>query len=152
MSFWTQTLPMLERFPEFAANHPVMVAIFFGLIVALVVTEIRHRTRGFASLSPALLTQLINRADPVLIDVSPANEYERGHIVNARNILPSSVDPTSKPMTDWQDRDVAIYCKNGMVSEQICRRLVKAGFAKVHWLRGGLQSWAGEQLPVTRAR
>ncbi len=143
---------MLERLPEFAANNPLLIFMFVGLVAALIVTEMRHKTRGFASLSPALLTHLINREDPVLIDVSAAGEFDRGHIVGARNILPSSLDPANKPFTDWKEKNLAVYCKNGMASEQICRKLVKAGFAKVHWLRGGLAAWTGEQLPVTRGK
>lgn len=143
---------MLERLPEFASNHPLLIVLFAGLVVALIVTEIRHLKRGFASLSPALLTQLINRADPVVIDVSASADFGRGHIVGARNILPSSIEPANKPLKDWKDSELAVYCKNGMVSEQICRKLVKAGFSKVHWLRGGLTAWVADQLPVTRAK
>ncbi|MFK7957726.1 MAG: rhodanese-like domain-containing protein [Lysobacterales bacterium] len=143
---------MLERLPEFAANNPLLIVMFVALVIALIVTELRHKSRGFASLSPALLTQLINRQDPVLIDVSANADFSRGHIVGARNILPSSLEPENKPLTDWKDNALAVYCKNGMASEQICRKLVKAGYAKVHWLQGGLAAWSAENLPVTRGK
>ena len=62
----------------------------------------------------------------------------------------SHINPASKPFRDWSGRPVALYCKTGAASEQACKKLVKAGFAKVHWLQGGLQAWIGEQLPITR--
>lgn len=142
---------MLERLPEFIGNHPIMSLIFIGLVVALIYTELARRFRGFAALPPAQLTRLIN-SGAELIDVSPQADFDRGHIVNARHFLPSHVDPQTKPFRDWRDRPVAVYCKNGVTSQQVCRKLVKAGFAKVHWLQGGLQAWVGEQLPVTKAK
>ncbi len=142
---------MLERLPEFIGNHPIMSLIFAALVVALIYTELARRLRGFAALSPAQLTRLIN-AGAELIDVSPQAEFDRGHIVNARHFLPSHVDPQAKPFRDWREHPVAVYCKNGMTSQQVCQKLVKAGFGQVHWLQGGLQAWIGEQLPVTRAK
>ena len=60
---------MLERLPEFVGNHPVLSLIFIGLVLALIFTEIARRNRGFVEVSPAGLTQLINRHDALLIDV-----------------------------------------------------------------------------------
>ncbi len=142
---------MLERLPEFIGNHPIMSLIFIGLVAALIYTELTQRLRGFSALAPAQLTRLIN-SGAELIDVSPQAEYDRGHIVNARHFLPSHVDPHAKPFRDWRERPIAVYCKNGMTSQQVCRKLVKAGFKQVNWLQGGLQAWLGEQLPVTRAK
>ncbi len=142
---------MLERLPEFIGNHPLMSLIFIGLVIALVYTELARRFRGFSALSPAQLTRLINSGSE-LIDVNAQAEFDRGHIVNARHYLPSHVDPQAKPFLNWRDKPVAVYCKNGVTSQQVCRKLVKAGFTRVHWLQGGLQAWIGEQLPVTRAK
>lgn len=143
---------MLERLPEFISQHPILSLTFAVLLVALIVTEIRRQMRGFKALSPAQLTQLINREEPVLIDVSATTDYDRGHIVGARHVMPSAVDPVSKPFSDWQEKPVAVYCKSGMVSEQVCRKLASAGFSQIHWLQGGLQAWQGDQLPTTREK
>jgi rhodanese-related sulfurtransferase len=143
---------MLERLPEFVGNHPVLSLIFIGLVLALIFTEIARRNRGFVEVSPAGLTQLINRHDALLIDVSAHTEFESGHIVNAKHVAPSQLDPAAKPLKGQEEKPVALYCRTGMASEQACKKLVKAGFAKVFWLRGGLQAWLADQLPVTRAK
>ncbi|MDJ0655988.1 MAG: rhodanese-like domain-containing protein [Xanthomonadales bacterium] len=143
---------MLERLPEFAGNHPVLSLAFIGLVLALIFTEISRLSRGFKNLSPGQLTQLINRNDAVVIDVSAKTDFDRGHIVNAHHILPSQIDPASKPLKDWTDRPLAVYCKNGITSVQVCKQLQKAGFSQVHMLQGGLTAWLGEQLPVTRSK
>lgn len=143
---------MLERLPEFIGNHPLLSLAFVGLLIALVYTEIMRRFRGFTEVSPAQLTRLINADDAALVDVSGANDYESGHIVNAVHVPMSQFDPAAKPLSRYQDKPVAVYCKSGNVSEQAARKLTKAGFQRVYWLSGGLQSWLGDQLPVTRGR
>ena len=143
---------MLDRMPEFLGNHPVLGSLFVALVLALVFTEIARRFRGFMEVSPVQLTQLINRQDAVVIDVSTHTEFERGHIVNSKNVLPSQFDTQSKLLKGLQDKPVAVVCRSGMTSEQICKKLVKAGFSKVFMLKGGVAAWTGEQLPVTSGK
>ena len=143
---------MLERMPEFLGNHPVLGSLFVALVLALVFTEIARRFRGFMEVNPAQLTQLINRQDATVIDVSNHTEFERGHIVNSKNVLPSQVDPDSKLLKGLKDKPVAVVCRSGVTSEQICKKLVKAGFSKVFMLKGGVAAWTGDQLPVTSGK
>jgi rhodanese-related sulfurtransferase len=143
---------MLERMPEFLGNHPVLGSLFVALVLALVFTEIARRFRGFMEVNPAQLTQLINRQDATVIDVSNHTEFERGHIVNSKNVLPSQVDPDSKLLKGLKDKPVAVVCRSGVASEQTCKKLVKAGFSKVFMLKGGVAAWTGEQLPVTSGK
>ena len=143
---------MLERLPEFLGNHPVLGSLFVALILALAFTEIARRFRGFLAVTPVQLTQLINRQDATVIDVSPHAEFERGHIVNSKNVLPSQFDANSKLLKGLKDKPVAVVCRSGMTSEQICKKLVKAGFSKVFMLKGGVTAWTGDQLPVTSGK
>ena len=143
---------MLDRMPEFLGNHPVLGSLFVALALALAFSEIARRFRGFMEVSPAQLTQLINRQDATVIDISSHAEFERGHIVNSKNVLPTQFDPDSKPLKGLQDKPVAVVCRSGVTSEQFCRKLVKAGFSKVFMLKGGVAAWSGEQLPVTSGK
>lgn len=143
---------MLERLPEFVGNHPVLSLLFIGLALTLIYIEISRRMRRFIEVSPSELTMLINRKDATVLDVSAHNEYESGHIVNARHLVASQVDPETKPLVSLKDKPVAIYCRNGMTSEQLCQRLSKQGFSQLFWLKGGLQNWIGEQFPVTKGK
>lgn len=142
----------LERLPEFIGNHPILSFAFVGLLIALIVTEIRLRTRRFTSVSPAQLTRLINSEDAAVVDVSALTDYERGHIVGATHILPSQLDPAGPILSKLKDRPVVLYCKNGMASEQAAKKLADAGFERVHWLGGGMASWKAENMPVARGK
>lgn len=143
---------MLERLPEFVGNHPIMTLIFLGLVAAFVYTEIARKFRGFKAVRPAELVQLINRSDAVVIDVGATGDFEKGHIVDALHIPPSQVDPQAKPLVGREEQQIVLYCKTGLGSEQIAKRLVKAGFKNVSWLSGGLTAWINDEFPVTKGR
>lgn len=143
---------MLERLPEFIGNHPIMSFGFIALVAALIFTEIARRFRGFKAIGTAEAIRLINRDDAMVVDVSAVTDFEKGHIVDAAHVLPSQVDPQHKPFAGRGDKPIVVYCKTGMASESVAKRLVKAGLQDVYWLQGGLNAWLQDELPVTRKR
>ncbi len=144
---------MWEKLPEFIGNHPLLSLAFVATLLALIYTEIARRLRGFAEISPQALTRLINREDATVFDVGPLADFEAGHIVGAQHLLGSKTDPaTDGRLGKLKDQSLAVYCKNGQLSEQFAGKLTKAGFTKVNWLKGGLLAWRDAQLPVTSGK
>ena len=86
----------LDALLAFARSSPMLSLIFVGLTLAIVYTEIARLFRGYKSISPAILTQLLNRDNALLIDVSALADFEKGHIPGAKTVLPSQLDPESK--------------------------------------------------------
>jgi rhodanese-related sulfurtransferase len=141
-----------ERLPEFFANNSVVVLLFVGVTVALVVNELSRFTRGYKLVSPAQLTQLINRENALVIDVSALNDYEKGHIVGSKHVAMSQLDPEGKLLGKSKELPVALVCRNGMGSSQAAKRLVKAGFKQVSLLDGGIAAWQGADLPLAKGK
>ena len=83
----------MEQLAEFAGNHALLSTIFVGLLLALIFTELHRRTRGFRGITPQQATQLINRSDAAVIDVSSSADYQAAHILNARHLPLSQLDP-----------------------------------------------------------
>jgi len=143
---------ILHRLPEFLGNHFYLTIGFVGVLVALLVTEAQRFMRGYVALTPAGLTQLINRENALVIDVSSQAEFEKGHVPGARHLLPSQVDPENKELAKARETPVALVCRNGQASAQAAQKLKKAGFAKVFWLDGGIAAWSEAQMPLARGR
>ena len=141
-----------ERLPEFIGAHPLLSLAFVGIAVALVMNEFSRFTRGYKALSPPQLTQLINRENALVVDVSPINDFEKGHIVGSKHVAMSQLDPESKLLAKVKELPVALVCRNGMNSGQAAKKLVKAGFKNVYWLDGGITSWQGADLPLAKGR
>ncbi len=142
----------LHRLPEFLGNHPVLALAFVGVLVALAVVEAQRFTRGYTALTPAGLTQLINRDDALVIDLSSAQDFEKGHIPGARSMTPSQFDPQGKELTKARERPIALVCRSGQASAKAARTLQRAGFSKVFWLDGGIATWQQAQMPLVAGR
>jgi rhodanese-related sulfurtransferase len=143
---------ILHRLPEFIGNHLVLSMLFAGVVVALISNEVSRLFRGYRELTPAALTQLINRESPLLVDLSAAADFEKAHIPGARNVQLSQFDPENKDLAPVKERPVAVYCRAGTTSAQAAARLVKAGFKQVFWLGGGLAAWREANLPIAKGR
>jgi rhodanese-related sulfurtransferase len=143
---------ILQRLPEFLGNHLVLTLTFFGVVIALILTEAQRFTRGYVALTPAGLTQLINRDNALLVDLSSQQEFEKGHIPGARHVPMSQFDPESKELAKARELPVALVCRSGQASARAAQRLRKAGFSKVYWLEGGLAAWQQAQMPLVAGR
>jgi rhodanese-related sulfurtransferase len=141
-----------ERLPEFIAAHPLLTALFVGLTIAIIYNEIARRRRGYTDVSPQALVNLINREDAAVIDISPLADFEKGHIVGARHVMLSQLDPKAKDIAKLAEKPVVIVCRAGATSGQAARRLVLSGFKRVGVLAGGMQAWTAADLPVTRGK
>jgi rhodanese-related sulfurtransferase len=141
-----------DRLLAFAQLHPVAVAGLVALTVAIAFNEITRRMTGYKALSPSQLTELVNREDALVLDVSPTTEFDKGHIAGARNVLPGQLEPDNKLIAKAKDRPVVLVCRTGQASAQAAAKLVKAGFSRVHWLEGGLPAWQQAELPLVKGR
>lgn len=142
----------MQRLTEFAGNHPILAAAFVGLLLAWIAWEISQRFRGYTEISAAQLVRLINDDAVSVFDLGAIADYGQGHITNAKHMAVSQVDPQSRELEKLKDRPIALYCKTGMSAPAVASRLVKAGYTQVHVLKGGLQGWVADGLPVVKGK
>ncbi len=142
----------MEQLLTFIANHPILVGAFAVVLAALIATEFARATRRWKELDTTQAILLINRRDPLILDVSNSTDYANGHILNAEHMPPSRIESGNSQLMKKTDRPVLVYCKNGQVSPQMATRLAKLGFEDVNVLRGGLAQWISDQQPVTRGK
>lgn len=140
----------LHKLPYFLTNHPWLAILFVLLLLGIIVGEFMRLSRKYRELTPALLTQVINREDALVVDLSSYAEYEKAHIPGARHVAMSQFDPENKDMVKVRDLPVVVVCKDGRTSAKAAQRLVKSGFQKVHTLSGGMHAWRQADLPVAK--
>lgn len=142
---------VLHKLPEFIGNHIALSALFVILLVAIVVLEIMRLLRKYKELTPAGLTLLINRESPLLIDLSAYADFEKMHVPGAKHVAMSQFDPENKDLVKAKELPVVLMDKDGRgAADKAAQRLVKAGFAKVYTLGGGVFAWQQAQLPVAK--
>jgi rhodanese-related sulfurtransferase len=139
----------MNRFVEFSTNHPFLVAAAAILAVLVIVFEFRQRARGSFAIAPNDAVRLVN-AGALVVDVRDATAYEAGHIIDARSIPVAEVGQKAEGLKKFKEKPVLVYCDSGTSSATAVKALTAAGFTKVVSLRGGLQSWLQENLPVVK--
>ena len=143
---------MAAQFSEFVSEHAALALAFAGVTVALLYTELSRLTRGYKAITPAQLTALINHENALVIDIRASAEFEKGHIVGAKNLTPSQFDPENKVLAKVKELPVVLVCRTGITVSAPAKRLLKAGFSRVHVLDGGIAAWQQAELPLTRGK
>lgn len=140
----------MSQILEFVGNHPLLFTAFFATLGMLVFTEwTRFAARG-TTLSPYAATQLVNDG-ALFVDVRDEKEYKGGHLPKARNFPLAKLDERMHEIEKLKERDLVLYCDNGMRTTRAIAKLRKQGFDKLHTLDGGLGAWEKASLPtVTR--
>ncbi|MDX2300873.1 MAG: rhodanese-like domain-containing protein, partial [Xanthomonadaceae bacterium] len=101
---------------------------------------------------PAQVTDLINRENALVVDIRALADFEKGHIVGARHMVLSQFDPENKALAKVKDLPVVLVCRTGITVAGAAKRLVKAGFSRVHVLDGGIAAWQQADLPLARGK
>jgi len=142
---------ILHKLPEFVGNHVALSALFVILLLALIVIQVGMLFSKTRELTPAGLTALINRENPLMIDLSSINDFEKRHVPGAKHVAMSQFDPERKDLANARDLPVVVMDKDGRGNApKAAQRLVKAGFSKVHILGGGVLAWQAAQLPTAK--
>ena len=142
----------MERLLEFAQQNLLLSLALAGLTLALVVTEVMRLFRGFKGVSPAQLTELINRENALVVDLRGLGDFEKGHIIGSRHVLPSQVEPEGKLLAKAKESPVVLVCAAGITAAGTAEKLVKAGFKQVSVLEGGIGAWTGAGLPLAKGK
>lgn len=140
----------MQHLIEFILHNWFLFLALVVIIVMLVMNSVKARLLGFSELKPAEAVGLINRADPLVLDVREGSEYVQGHITGARHIPVGELEQRISELEAWRERDILIYCRAGQRSAQAATVLKRQGFTRLHKLAGGIMSWQGANLPLSR--
>jgi rhodanese-related sulfurtransferase len=116
----------------------------------LIWTEIHRKLQGLQELSPAQVVAWMNESDTVLVDISSAADFNKGHILNARNIALSRIQKPDAEVEKLLKSKLIVVCKTGQTASQAAAALKKQGADQVAVLKGGMARWSSDQYPVTR--
>jgi len=80
--------------------------------------------------------------DAIFIDVREREEWDAGHIENARHLPLSALQKNTNLFTPPEKgRGCVIYCQKGGRSKKAAEMLMQAGFTNIYSLKGGYEAW-----------
>jgi rhodanese-related sulfurtransferase len=139
----------MDQLIEFANNHPLLVAGLIAAWSAVMFYELRMRNTGATHVSAADAVRLINKG-ALVIDVRKAEEFQAGHIVNARNVALDRIQQDEDAVNKQKGKVLLTVCSNGANSGRAAGLLRKAGYENAFSIRGGLGGWRAENLPLVK--
>ena len=98
-----------------------------------------------SELAPARVAELIASRRAQLVDVRTEEEYEAGHIAEARLIPVDRLAAESGTLD--RGRAVVLYCRSGERSGAAAKAFGASGW-DAHSMAGGLLAWAEQERPL----
>lgn len=139
----------MSQLLEYISHHPILVSLTAILAVLVLVFEIRQRGSGGTSVSALEAVRLIN-AGALALDTRDREAFEQGHLIDARHLPSAELAKAADVLKKYREKPVLVYCETGLSSAAAVRTLQSQGFTKVVNLRGGLNSWRQENLPLVK--
>lgn len=140
----------MAEFIDFAIRHWYLFLALFVILGMLVGGEVLRKLRGISAVNPTEALQLINHNNAVVLDISDAGEYKKGHLPEARHIPLKELDQRMKELHKFRQRPIIVYCLTDTRASSAGAKLKQAGFESVHSLRGGLTAWQSANLPISK--
>jgi rhodanese-related sulfurtransferase len=134
---------------KFVTDNIFLVAVAFVSGAMLVWPAVRRGASG-ASISTLQATLLINQQNALVLDVREAAEYEKGHMLNARNIPLGELEARAAEIEKHKAKPVIVVSDNDNRSGRAATALRKLGFEQVFTLGGGIGAWRQAGLPLEK--
>jgi rhodanese-related sulfurtransferase len=95
-------------------------------------------------------TQLMNREDALVVDLRPADDFAKGHILGARSLPLADLARRAGELDKYKAKPVILHCGDGNRAGGGIALLKKNGFTNVVNLTGGYSAWLAAGLPVEK--
>ena len=139
----------MGQLAQFTTHHPLLIAGLLAAWAAVLFYEIRLRRTTLTHITSADAVRLINKG-AIVVDVRKPEEFQAGHIVNARNIVLDRIEGEDDALSKQKNKVLVTVCDNGASAGRAANLLRKAGFANVFSLKGGLTGWRADNLPLVK--
>lgn len=141
----------MQEYIDFFTNNQMLSLAWVAIAGLLIFTLVKDKISGVKSITPQEATLLINKEDAIVVDVRSKEDFQSGHIVNAKNITLSQIEKGSfSAIENNKQTPIIVVCESGARSASAAAKLVKAEFTQVTNLFSGMGGWKSANLPTTK--
>ncbi|MTH45518.1 rhodanese-like domain-containing protein [Intestinirhabdus alba] len=143
----------MQEIMQFVGRHPILCIAWIALLAAVLFTTFKGLTSKVRVITRGEATRLINKEDAVVVDLRQRDDFRRGHIAGATNLLPADVKANNLGELDkHKNKPIIVVDGSGMQCQESASALFKAGYERVFVLKDGIAGWSGENLPLVRGK
>ena len=141
----------MDQLIEFARDNFILSGVWIALVVLLVYSFISPMMSKTKRLDNHQATLLMNKEDAVIVDVRQSNEYKKGHILGAKLLGQEQQNKADfSSLEKSKSKPIIVVCAAGLTGKKTANQMLTAGFSQVSILKGGMNSWLGAGLPVSK--
>lgn len=138
---------------QFASIHPTLSLAWIVLLVLVTVSTVKVMFSKVKIISHGEATRLINKEDAVVVDVRSYDDYRKGHISGARNVVAADISKGNLgELEKCKSQFIIVVCATGQGASESAVQLSAAGFTQVSVLKDGVSGWNGENLPLVHIK
>ena len=143
----------MQEIMQFVSRHPVLSIAWIGLLAAVLFTTFKSLTSKIKVITRGEATRLINKEDAVVVDLRQRDDFRKGHIAGAINLLTAEIKANNVgELEKHKAQPIIVVDGTGMQAQESASLLHKAGFENVSVLKEGISGWSGENLPLVRGK
>ncbi|ELQ6064193.1 rhodanese-like domain-containing protein [Cronobacter sakazakii] len=143
----------MQEIMQFVGRHPILSIAWIALLAAVIYTTFKSLTSRVKVITRGEATRLINKEDAVVVDIRQRDDFRKGHIASAMNVLPADIKANNVGELDkHKAKPVIVVDGNGLTAQESATALTNAGFEQVYVLKEGVAGWSGENLPLVRGK
>ena len=117
------------------------------LVVVLVLLFLSNAKKGGKKISAQELINISNQDRAMIIDIRDSESFNSGHITSSKSIpLKDLVNSCNQIKQD--NKYIIIVCEMGSSSPNAGEILKKEGFDNICILKGGINGWKMDNLPL----
>lgn len=136
---------------QFIQTNFLLIVIALSSGSMLLWALLGNRLRGVQEVNTGSALQLINHQHALVLDVRENDEFDSGHILQAKHIPLGSLKERATELESHRARPIITVCRSGQRSAAACAVLVKQGFTQAYSLSGGMMAWQKAGLPTEKS-
>ena len=117
------------------------------LLIVIFLLIYSSSTKGGKKISPQLLISLANNENAFIVDLRNSELFNQGHITGSINIPFNNLSKRFNEIPE-NNKSIVLVCDMGNVSPNAGELLKKEGYKDLLILRGGVNEWKLQNLPL----
>ncbi|MDF7679413.1 rhodanese-like domain-containing protein [Enterobacteriaceae bacterium ESL0689] len=143
----------MQEYMPFISRHPVLCIAWVALLIAVLYTTVKGLMSKIKVVTCGQAIHFINKEDAVVVDLRSSDDFRKGHILGAINVLPGDIKANNiGKLEKHKAQPIIVVDSTGMQVQEPASELNKAGFEKVFVLKEGIAGWNSENLPLVSGK
>ena len=117
------------------------------LLIIIFLLIYSSTTKGGKKISPQFLISLVNNENAFIVDLRNSELFNQGHITGSINIPFNNLSKRFNEIPE-NNKSIVLVCDMGNVSPNAGELLKKEGYKDILILRGGVNEWKLQNLPL----